>query len=231
MRLGHVASAERRPPRGVKVLAADFVTSVPADGALPADTRALVALVGRSNVGKSTLVNKLARRRIARSGATPGTTRLLNVYRFHVSMPGRRAVNMVLVDLPGYGYARGPRETARDFETLTTQFFARMVNTPATGGQIEGAWLAGALLVVDARHPGLVADLAARDWLVDRDCHPLVVATKGDRLSSGDALRRAVRAHEAALEQPVVAVSRGVDGGVVGLLWSRLADMAAGGAA
>ena len=230
MQLGHVASTGRRAPRGVKVLAAEFVTSVPADGALPADTRAVVALVGRSNVGKSTLVNKLARQRIARAGARPGTTRLLNIYRFHVSIPGRPAVKMGLVDLPGYGYARGPRDTARDFETLTTQFFARMVNVPATGGRTEAAWLAGALLVVDARHPGLAADLAARDWLVGRDCRPLVVATKGDRLSRA-ALQRAVSAHEAALERPVIAVSRGVDGGVVGLLWSSLADMASGDAA
>ena len=219
-------------PRGVRVLGAEFVTSVAAGGALPPDTRAVVALVGRSNVGKSTLVNKLARRRIARAGAKPGTTRLLNVYRLRVSMAGRPTLGLSLVDLPGYGYARGPREAARDFETLTTQFFSEMVDSPAppAAGRSGGAWLAGALLVVDARHPGLAADRAARDWLVSRGCPAAVVASKGDRLSRA-ALQRAVSAHEAALERPVIPVARGVDGGVVGRLWRTLADMESRGAA
>ncbi len=216
----------------VKILAAEFVTSVAAGGALPADTRAVIALVGRSNVGKSTLVNTLARRRIARAGAKPGTTRLLNVYGLRVSLPGRQTVGLSLVDLPGYGYARGPRETAQDFETLATRFFDAMVDSsaPRAAGRAGRAWLAGAVLVVDVRHPGLAADKAAHDWLTRRDCPVVVVATKGDRLSR-TACRRAVSAHETALDHPVIPVSRGADGAAVRPLWRALADMAGGGAA
>ena len=214
----------------MKLLSAEFVTSVAAGGALPADTRAVIALVGRSNVGKSTLVNTLARRRIARAGATPGTTRLLNVYRLRVSVPGRATVGITLVDLPGYGYARGPRETAHDFETLTTAFFTTMVDSPAAAERSRGAWLAGAVLLVDARHPGLAADKAAHDWLARRDCPLVVVATKGDRLSRA-AGRRSVSAHEAALGSPVLPVSRGAAAGAVGPLWRRLVALAAGGEA
>lgn len=216
----------------MKILAAEFVTSVAAGGALPADTRAVIALVGRSNVGKSTLVNTLARRRIARAGATPGTTRLLNVYRLRVSTAGRATLGVSLVDLPGYGYARGPRETASDFETLTTRFFTAMVGspTPPAAGRTGGPWLAGAVLVVDARHPGLPADHAAHEWLVGRGCPVVIVATKGDRLSRA-ARQRAVSAHETALDRPVIPVSRGADGAAVNLLWRALGDMAGGGAA
>ena len=215
----------------VKILAAEFVTSVAAGGALPADTRAAIALVGRSNVGKSTLVNTLANRRIARAGAKPGTTRLLNVYRLRVSLPGRQTVGLSLVDLPGYGYARGPRETARDFETLTTQFFTAMADSagPPAPGRTGGAWLAGAVLVVDARHPGLPADHAAHDWLAGRGCPVVIVATKGDRLSRA-ARQRAVGAHETALDRPVIPAPRGADGAALNPLWRALGNMAAGSA-
>lgn len=213
----------------MKILSAEFVTSVAAGGALPADTRAVIALVGRSNVGKSTLVNTLARRRIARAGAKPGTTRLLNVYRLRVSLPGRQTVGLSLVDLPGYGYARGPRETAQDFETLTTRFFDAMVDAPPpqAAGRAGRAWLAGAVLVVDVRHPGLAADRAAHDWLARRDCPVVIVATKGDRLSRA-ASQRAVSAHEAALERPVMPVPRGAGADAVALLWRGLAGLASG---
>lgn len=210
----------------MKVLSGEFVTSVAAGGALPADTRGVIALVGRSNVGKSTLVNTLARRRIARAGATPGTTRLLNVYRLRVAGAGRGAVDIGLVDLPGYGYARGARQAARDFEKLTTRFFTTTANAPAR----RGAWRAGAVLVVDARHPGLPADRAAHGWLAEQACPVVVVATKGDRLSRA-ACRRALDEHEAALDCPVIPVSRRADGGGADRLRKLLAELASGPAA
>lgn len=210
----------------MKVLTGEFVTSVAAGGALPADARAVIALVGRSNVGKSTLVNALARQRIARAGAKPGTTRLLNVYRLRASIANRGTVGISLIDLPGYGYARGVRPGTQDFEALTTEFFTTMVDSAAAerGG---GTWLAGAVLVVDVRHPGLPADKAARDWLAERGCPVVVVATKGDRLSRA-ACRRAVSDHEAALDCPVIPVSQRATGDGADHLWRQLAELAAG---
>ena len=207
----------------MKLLSAEFVTSVAAGGELPADARTVVALVGRSNVGKSTLVNTLGRCRIARAGAKPGTTRLANVYRFRVAAPGGAPLAIHIVDLPGYGYARGPRETtATLFETLTNQFFSAMVDVRPAGRR---PWLAGAALVVDVRHPGLDADLSAHAWLAGRGCPVVIVATKGDRLSR-TARRRALDAHTAALDAAVTAVSPRGDTRDVDGIWRQFGALA-----
>ena len=188
-------------------ISAEFVTSVAIGGALPPDCPHIIALVGRSNVGKSSLINTLVRQRIARSGSTPGTTRLLNVYRVKVSSRPRGTTTYTFVDLPGYGYARGGDRAQRDFDQLTARFFA---TTPLTG----------ALLVVDSRHPGLAADVAAFRWMADQHWPVLVVATKGDRLSR-TARQRAHRDHEQALGCAIFPVSSKTGDGA-GPLWTAL---------
>src|SRR6266542_2621980 len=76
-------------------------------------------MIGRSNVGKSSLINALVRQKVARTSAAPGKTRLANIYRIArgTSPP------FYLVDLPGYGYARGGAGSAREFEELTRTYF------------------------------------------------------------------------------------------------------------
>src|ERR671930_2486909 len=88
---------------------AEFVTSAAGAGDFPRDRLPEVALVGRSNVGKSSLINALVRKPLARTSAAPGKTRLANFYRVQrgTSPP------LYLVDLPGYGYARGAPRQAR----------------------------------------------------------------------------------------------------------------------
>src|SRR4029079_10635871 len=105
-----------------------------------------LAIVGRSNVGKSSLINALLRRQLARTSATPGKTRLANFFRVQRGA----APAFHLVDLPGYGYARGGDASAREFQALTDAYFAR-----GTEGQI------GVLLLVDSGHPGLEPGLGA----------------------------------------------------------------------
>ena len=182
----------------MRPVSAEFVTSVAAGGQVPAAGLPVVALVGRSNVGKSSLINALVKRRIARSGSKPGTTRLINVYRVPTPPSGIRP--FLLVDLPGYGYARGGTQARQTFDTLTSDFFNQVTVGTRTPGT-PGVRLAGVLLVVDIRHPGLKSDLAALAWSIERQYPVVVVATKADRISRA-ASARASEAHLRAIARP-----------------------------
>jgi GTP-binding protein len=168
---------------------AEFVTSAASAAGFPRDGLPEVAMVGRSNVGKSSLINALVRRRLARTSAAPGKTRLVNLYR----IARERAAPFYLVDLPGYGYARGGRDAEDEFEALTRAYFGRETAT--------------ALLLVDARHPGLPADRAAWQWIQAAvDGAVGVVATKIDKLARGERIR-AMRELESVFEASVLPVS------------------------
>ena len=180
----------------------EFVRSAASVEGLPSDGLRELALVGRSNVGKSTLINALARQRVARAGAAPGTTRLANVYR--VTEGGLPP--FYLVDLPGYGYARGGDASAREFDALTRAYFRR-----------EGV---NALLLVDARHPGLAQDVAAWRWVRTAVVDPAVVATKIDKLARGERIR-AMRLWESVLEDSVLPVSAATGEGLKDL-WTLI---------
>ena len=207
----------------MKPVSAEFVTSVASGGDVPTGGLPVVALVGRSNVGKSSLINALVKSRIARSGAKPGTTRLLNVYR--VSIPPHGIQPFVLVDLPGYGYARGGTRARRNFEALTSDFFKRLTSNAKRDGGSE-IRLAGLLLVVDIRHPGLDSDMAALSWALESGYPLVAVATKADRISRADRAR-ASRAQAEALNHPagpqiplVIVSTRTAEG--IGQVWREL---------
>ena len=185
-------------------MTAEFVTSAASVEDLPVDGLPELALVGRSNVGKSSLINALTRQRLARTSGTPGKTRLANVYR--VSRDAAKP--FYLVDLPGYGYARGGAPAAREFEALARQYFGRVTTADAIerGGRLQPDLRVAALLLIDARHPGLEQDLAAWEWLKAAVVDPAAVATKIDKLARG-ARSRAVARWESVLEVPVLPVS------------------------
>ena len=197
----------------MKILDARFVTSLPAGGRLPVDTAPIVAMVGRSNVGKSSLINALTGRRIARAGAKPGTTRLANLYALRATAAGGRSRRCTLADLPGYGFARGGAAARREFASLTRSFFSRLVTDPERDCGPDETRLAGAILVVDGRHPGLESDIAALAWLLGLGPSVAVVTTKNDR-QSGNVQRALHSRHESALELPVLPVSSKTGAGV-----------------
>jgi GTP-binding protein len=203
---------------------ATFLVSAASATDLPRDGLAAIALVGRSNVGKSSLINALVRSRVARTSAAPGKTRLANVYR--VTRGG--GAPFYLLDLPGYGYARAPRQARRtelrgvenpgtlspaearrasqaEFEAIVSVVFER---APA------------ALLLVDARHPGLASDRAAWQWVHAAAAAAAVVATKVDKLGRGERIR-AMRDFESVFETSVLPVSA-VTGEGLDQLWTLI---------
>jgi GTP-binding protein len=175
---------------------ATFVRSAARQDDFPRDGLAEIALVGRSNVGKSSLINALVRQKVARTSAAPGKTRLANVYRIR---RGRTAA-VYLVDLPGYGYA--PGDTA-GFDTVARACFGRVAGSD--GHTARPAEIA-ALLVVDARHPGLRSDLDAWRWLGETVERRVIAANKIDKLARGERIR-ALGTLESVFQHPVTPVS------------------------
>ena len=204
----------------MKIQTAEFVTTVGLDSRLPVTQLPQIALVGRSNVGKSTLINALAHLKIARAGGAPGTTRLLNVYR--IQLASNRG-ELLLIDLPGYGYARGGSAASRGFDRVTERFFhPERHAAPDRPGHTGPA---GAILLVDARHPGLESDRNALAWLSELDLPLVVAATKADRLKPS-ARRGALRAHETALGRTILPISAKRGDGLP-TFWRALLELAA----
>ena len=180
---------------------------------LPRDGRPEVVMVGRSNVGKSTLINALVRKDIARTSAAPGKTRLVNIYRIQ-QLP---ADPFYLVDLPGYGHASGGEKAREEFASLIGGYFeARMAASSP---------LAGCILATDARHPGMRSDVDALSWLSTVDTPSLLVATKADKLSQSERARLR-RDCETAFGQPPLIISA-LKGDGLDELWRRIREWTA----
>jgi len=144
----------------------EFIRSYVSLDDLPREGKPEVALVGRSNVGKSSLINALAnRRRLAQTSATPGKTRMLNYYLVDD--------DFYLVDLPGYGYAKVSQGEKRKW--------ARLIE----GYLTERDQLAGAIQLVDIRHPPTADDILMWRFLAEIRLPAVVVATKADKISRG----------------------------------------------
>ena len=204
----------------MKVLDAVFVTSGASARDLPGRARPQIALVGRSNVGKSSLINALTRRKVARTSAAPGKTRLANLYRVAVTGmpdpgPGLKAHgsatprDVYLVDLPGYGYARGGAEAAAGFARLAREYFEQGADA--------------ALLMVDSRHPGLESDVEAWRGLESLGLPAALVATKIDKLGRAERAR-AIRDMERSFNSPVLPVSAATGEGMEPL-WKLIATL------
>jgi GTP-binding protein len=163
----------------LKVADAQFVTSATDARGIPHDGIPHIVLVGRSNVGKSTLLNALTRARLARTSAAPGKTRLANLYKVAVEGgPGGPGYwSFYFADLPGYGYARGGRESVVELTRIADAYF---------GGDHA---IAGVFHLVDSRHPGIDSDLDAATWLQSLNVERAVLATKIDKLSRSERVK------------------------------------------
>lgn len=149
---------------------ADFITSMKEYGAFPGKGMPEIVFAGRSNVGKSSMINKLTgRSKLARTSADPGRTRLINVFRINDEIN--------LIDLPGYGFARVSKQERLSWGKMMQDYFARTED------------LAHVFHLVDIRHEPSQEDGEMNTFLRQAGIPFSVIATKADKISRGARLK------------------------------------------
>ena len=144
---------------------AEFLTSAVNAKGYPKHDLKEIALVGRSNVGKSSLINALVgRRKFARTSNQPGRTQTINFYRVD---------SLCLVDLPGYGYAKVPEGVRKQWGPMIEGYLSSRAN------------LVGVQHLVDVRHKPTADDQTMNSWLREMDMPHVLIATKADKISRG----------------------------------------------
>jgi GTP-binding protein len=157
---------------------ARFMMSASDASRFPVPTLPEVAFLGRSNVGKSSVINSLLGAKIAKTSSTPGRTRSINF--FEVRWPGKPQPELVFTDLPGYGYAKISREISDQWPGFIDPYLK------------ERACLALCVALVDVNVPPQPADKGLLDFLTGIGRPTLIVATKSDRIS-GNKLRNSLQ--------------------------------------
>ncbi len=155
----------------MEIKTVEFVQSASRGGQLPRDGQPQIAFVGRSNVGKSSLLNTLAnRRRLAHVSNTPGRTQLINLFRVNGAF--------CFVDLPGYGFARAPKAVRGQWDRMISGYLR---GNPA---------LRGVFALFDVRRDSLTEeDGALLDWMTHYAIPFAAVLTKADKLSRNEQAR------------------------------------------
>jgi len=190
------------------VLDAEFVAGATGLAQLPAPTFAEVAFAGRSNVGKSSLINSLVRRKkLVRTSGAPGCTRAINIFRVRLRTDEDEA-HLDLVDLPGYGYAQRSKAERLSWGPLIEGFLR------------ERPGLRGAVVIVDIRRGVQDDDVQLLEFLESIEVTPILVATKLDKLPASKR-KPAVAALRREISRPVLAYSS-VTGDGWEALWERL---------
>jgi len=201
----------------MQVLDAEFVASAPQQGKLPAPAFAEIAFAGRSNVGKSSLINKLInRKRLVRTSSKPGATRALSIFRARLRLDGGDEALLDLVDLPGFGYAKRSKAERKSWGPMVEGFLT------------ERAGLRAVVCLVDVRRGPEDDDLELLAFLDHLGVEAILVATKIDKLAANKR-KPALAKLKRALGRPVIGFSA-TSGEGVDPLWKRMLRAAALGA-
>src|SRR5688572_2778434 len=151
----------------MKVTKAEFIKSAFQEDDWPKDSQPEVAFLGRSNVGKSSLINSLLSvHKLARTSSTPGRTQSLNFFSVNDKLK--------FVDFPGFGYARVPKNIKSTWGEMATSYLAKRRQ------------LVLSIHIVDSRHEPTKQDLQLHEWLEQSAKSRLIVATKSDKLSNNE---------------------------------------------
>ena len=193
----------------MKIRRAELNRSCAKPGQFPETRRPEFAFLGRSNVGKSSLLNALVQRKqLARTSSTPGKTRMIHFFEVDVD-----AQELMLVDLPGYGWARVSRKERESWQHLVEGYLE------------DRDALRTAILLQDLRRDISEDETLLLDWLAERGVETLVVLTKGDKLKPMRRAKRAkeLKAHLGGRSVPVLLTSSQAKQGIYEL-WKVLRD-------
>lgn len=167
----------------MKIKSADFVMSNSSVAHCPSDPIPEYAFIGRSNVGKSSLINMLTQRKsLAKTSGRPGKTQLINHFKINK--------NWFLVDLPGYGYARVSKKEKKTFQKYITEYFLKRTQ------------LLSAFVLIDIRHEPQPIDLQFMAWLGENQIPFSIVFTKADKIKP-KVIERQVREYLKAMTEDV----------------------------
>lgn len=187
----------------MKILSAEFVISAPGPKQFPIDRKPQIAFAGRSNVGKSSLINALLHRKsLVKTSATPGKTQLINFFIINGSF--------YFVDLPGYGYARAPQAVTDAWAPMIEGY---LKNSPS---------LRAVVVLLDSRREPDERDARLIEWLRQSDIHPIFALTKADKLNRQES-DRALRSIRAGLGiGDAVALTSAKSGSGIAELWGEI---------
>ncbi len=189
------------------MIQAEFIISAVSERDFPREEIPEIVFAGRSNVGKSSLINKLVgSNRLARTSSTPGKTQSINFYRINGTF--------YFVDLPGYGYAKAGKAAIQQWKRLIEQYFKKSTS------------IVLAIQMIDSRMPPTDSDTQLAGWLGQLEVPRMVVATKVDKLSNNQQ-REQFRIISEALGGQSVVMSSAKTGAGCKDIWKRVLQAAA----